>query len=637
MRSVDRSIRRLAATVLVALGMLAASAVGSASAMAFEVHEPLEPPFGTFPERLFGLAVGLPSGNVYAGEFIGGGGSVKVFGPEGEAPVGGGPASFTGAGSFGKSFIVPFGVAVDNACYLQGLSGSACTSFDASSGDIYISDSEYGIVDKYQLNSSSEYEYLCEFWAYDIAGSACLPEGGESEHRFGQVNGVVVDAAGDAYIATSHGDVYEFNAAGEERQKFAIPNIAVKELTYLAVSRDGTVYVLVELKTGVGAVVELKRSSLTGAVEGEPALVTHTEGATGVAFDQETGQLFVDLGSSGEALNAAHEVVSTFGPGVISSGGAVAVNEATGDVYVANGATHRIDRFGPGVVAMAPAVNETAPAASSVTRTTVLVSGTVNTGDAASGYDIEYVDAAEYAPAAGNPYGNGETTQRFTLAPGSAGVSVGPLPLTGLLAGTTYHYRIVASNEVGTTYGPDHTFTTAAATPPAVSTGAAGEVTQTTVALSGVVEPQGLQTSYEFEVGTDTTYGGAKLFGNAGRSAGSEAVSATLQYLVPGVTYHYRLVATNEDGTSYGQDMTFTTPGVPSLITQPPTTALIPSPTVQFPSVAGAITKPQGSDKGSKKKTKVKKKKAKGNKKHAKGKQAKVGKDGFTKGGEKGK
>ena len=34
--------------------------------------------------------------------------------------------------------------------------------------------------------------------------------------------------------------------------------------------------------------------------------------------------------------------------------------------------------------------------------------------------------------------------------------------LTGLKYNTTYHYRVVASNSIGTTYGKDQTFTTPA-------------------------------------------------------------------------------------------------------------------------------------------------------------------------------
>jgi hypothetical protein len=39
-----------------------------------------------------------------------------------------------------------------------------------------------------------------------------------------------------------------------------------------------------------------------------------------------------------------------------------------------------------------------------------------------------------------------------------------------------------------------------------------------------------------------------------------------LEGLQPGTTYHYRVVATNVDGTTYGEDQTFTTPGYLELI-----------------------------------------------------------------------
>jgi hypothetical protein len=106
----------------------------------------------------------------------------------------------------------------------------------------------------------------------------------------------------------------------------------------------------------------------------------------------------------------------------------------------------------------------------------------------------------------------------------------------------------------------------------------------TSATLSGIVNPSGLQTSYEFEIGETTAYGGAQIFGNAGDAGGEEAVSTTLNYLVPGTTYHYRVVATNVDGTTYGADETFTTPGVASPIAQPSSAPLLSSAAVAFPS-----------------------------------------------------
>jgi DNA-binding beta-propeller fold protein YncE len=156
--------------------------------------------------------------------------------------------------------------------------------------------------------------------------------------------------------------------------------------------------------------------------------------------------------------------------------------------------------------------------------------------------------------------------------------------IEGLAVGATYHFRVVATNEQSmTTYGPDETFTTGAENKPGVQTGAASDVTRTGASISGTVDPEGAQTSYAFEVGTDTSYSGVKVFGDAGQGGGAEPIAVAVQDLAPGTTYHYRLTATNAHGTSYGQDMTFTTAGAPSPITQPLTAPLIATPTIAFP------------------------------------------------------
>jgi hypothetical protein len=231
-----------------------------------------------------------------------------------------------------------------------------------------------------------------------------------------------------------------------------------------------------------------------------------------------------------------------------------------------------------------------APMVSLVTRTGAVLTAGINDQNSAVAVVVQFVAEAGYLPGTAEPYANGASSPILQVPAAQGDQAAGPVPLTGLLAGTTYHYRVIVSNELGTAYSADQTFTTAAATPPLVITGAAAEVTPTGVLLSGSVGAEELQTSYEFEVGTDTGYGGGKLFGNAGAS-GAKAVSASLQYLIPGTTYHYRLVATNEDGTTYGQDMTFTTPGYPSSITAPASSPLLAVPAIAFPKVEPVTTR----------------------------------------------
>jgi sugar lactone lactonase YvrE len=240
-------------------------------------------------------------------------------------------------------------------------------------------------------------------------------------------------------------------------------------------------------------------------------------------------------------------------------------------------------------LAALPTVNDQPPAASSITRTAAQLSGTVNPKHSETTYHFEDVEEAGYNPVATNPYSAGGRT-----LPASAGEGFGDQTvaqqLTSLLAGTTYHYRLSATNQAGTVTGPDHTFTTASGTPPVASTGAPSSVTQTAATISGTVDPQGIQTSYELELGTNTSYSGAKIFGSAGETVGAETITLALQNLAPGTTYHYRIAATNADGTAYGADQSFTTPSYPSPITLPLTAPPIMTPSIALPTETGTST-----------------------------------------------
>jgi hypothetical protein len=111
---------------------------------------------------------------------------------------------------------------------------------------------------------------------------------------------------------------------------------------------------------------------------------------------------------------------------------------------------------------------------------------------------------------------------------------------------------------------------------PLVSTGAASEVSQNEATISGTLDGQGLETTYEFDLGTGTGYG-TRVFGDAGYYPGPQTFTLTLQGLAPGVTYHYRLQATNTTGNTTGTDQTFTTTTYPTAtLTGPASLPLVP-------------------------------------------------------------
>jgi hypothetical protein len=71
---------------------------------------------------------------------------------------------------------------------------------------------------------------------------------------------------------------------------------------------------------------------------------------------------------------------------------------------------------------------------------------------------------------------------------------------------------------------------------------------------------------------------------------GAETITLALQNLAPGTTYHYRIAATNADGTAYGADQSFTTPSYPSPITLPLTAPPIMTPSIALPTETGTST-----------------------------------------------
>lgn len=94
---------------------------------------------------------------------------------------------------------------------------------------------------------------------------------------------------------------------------------------------------------------------------------------------------------------------------------------------------------------------------------------------------------------------------------------------------------------------------------PHVATGAPSEVTQTTARLSAAVNSLGNATTAYWELGPTTAYGIRTASVNLAANAGSTMVSTVVTGLTPGTTYHFRSVATNGGGTTYGVDLTFTT------------------------------------------------------------------------------
>ncbi|MGO9961445.1 MAG: hypothetical protein ACLP50_36640 [Solirubrobacteraceae bacterium] len=76
--------------------------------------------------------------------------------------------------------------------------------------------------------------------------------------------------------------------------------------------------------------------------------------------------------------------------------------------------------------------------------------------------------------------------------------------------------------------------------------------------VSAGIYPNGLVTSVFIQYGTTNAYGQQSTAVDAGSSSSPQLAQLTISGLTPGNSYHYRLVAQNAEGTTYGYDFTLT-------------------------------------------------------------------------------
>jgi hypothetical protein len=209
----------------------------------------------------------------------------------------------------------------------------------------------------------------------------------------------------------------------------------------------------------------------------------------------------------------------------------------------------------------------------------VVASPKVTTGDSS-----DVGDTGAKLAGTVNPNGGGDTTYHFDLGTSTdygsktdeAKISNDTsdhdvtATLTKLMPGTTYHYRLVASNGKGTTTGQDATFTTTGtksppqAKQPQVLTAGSKNVGSTTATLLGLVAPNGQKVDYLFQFGPTKAYGRKTTLAELGADQPTTPVSASLTGLASGTTYHYRIVAVSATALIPGADKTFTTTGAPA-------------------------------------------------------------------------
>lgn len=294
--------------------------------------------------------------------------------------------------------------------------------------------------------------------------------------------------------------------------------------------------------TAAATAVGFATATLNGSVNPQGVATTYYfEYGTTLAYGTKTAVQSAGSGASAAPVSAAISglrVNTTYHYRLVATG-------AAGNVVGTDEAFTTTKTPAPAVV--------TSPA-TAIATTTATVNGTVNPAGVPTNYQFQY----------GTTSGYGHTTSTHSAGSGTAVTAVSAA-LSGLSAGTTYHYRLVATSAGGTVYGHDATFATAKTQAPSADTGTATAVTTTSASLTGSVDPHGVATTYYFLYGTSSPSIRTPA-ASAGAGTVSLGVSAALANLAPATTYAYRLVAVGAS-TVDGSIRHFSTAKIPPALT----------------------------------------------------------------------
>lgn len=412
----------------------------------------------------------------------------------------------------------------------------------------------------------------------DPASAPGAPEGSPKE-----LCGTAVDSAGGVWVSNfATKRILKYSSAGTSLPD-SIDTSAQGYPCRLAFDSNDNLYALVAGKAG-------GQDSSTGSNKGiyrysaasgyTAATLIDSSGVGGIAVDPSNDHLYVanhsftdefqyvdwidEYDSAGAFVDEFAAVAHDTRFDGFGGFGGIAVDATNHYVYVSDTTVGKIRVFGPGVILPEVAIGS----ASAVANTTATLNGSV--GSQAVALDdchFEYVSEAAFGKAGFADLSSGGSVPcspaagsiplDFTTHPVSASIS-------GLTASTSYRFRLVAANASASQSSADAAFTTPGSA--IVETVGAPIRTTSTAQLGGRVDPRNEAATYHFEYGDQGPCDANPCAQTPSRSAGSgdliQLVSEEVTGLVPGTTYHYRVVADNgnPDGTVFGKDVAVTTP-----------------------------------------------------------------------------
>lgn len=465
--------------------------------------------------------------------------------------VGGGGSS--GAGQF-ASTCGATGVAVDN------------DPLSASYNDVYVVDWCNHRVQKFDASG----KFILMFGG-DVnkngtnvcaAGEECQAgvtgeADAQFEWRYNEAF-IAVGPAGTVYVGDK-ARVQIFEPTGAWKENISLSSLSSEgKVTALAVNPAGDVFLKDE---GVPGVREFE----PGGAESSTQFDEGSEAVEGIALDT-SGDLYISEGKAHywepclcrfAEFGPSGKQLSSFGSRTLSYlTSSMAFSDAQAKLYVygqsiaspeepAQLGVWAFPKPAPG-----PLLEPGSEMATPELRGAATLQAVVNPEGSETTIHFEYVDEAGFR--AGG-YAGAMSTPPTTLAASFEDQLATAHPT--LVPGTTYHWRVVATNAQGTVSGPDQSFEEI---PPMRVDGPwASDLSATAVTLSARIDPLGASTDYRLEYGSSTSYEHA-FIGNVGAGTGYVLVSFHLTDLQPGADYHYRLVTSNEVGTVEGPDHIFT-------------------------------------------------------------------------------
>ncbi|MEX2006760.1 MAG: hypothetical protein WD877_01090 [Candidatus Saccharimonadales bacterium] len=153
-----------------------------------------------------------------------------------------------------------------------------------------------------------------------------------------------------------------------------------------------------------------------------------------------------------------------------------------------------------------------------------------------------------------------DTNPAFNISP-----TDDAFPEYALRSATSICKRLVVTGSKASIDGAYCNLTLSPPPPPTVTTGNATNIGDSSATLNGTVNPNRYNvTACYFQYGTTTNYGSqTNCSPSPGAGNTARAVSAGVGSLTSGTTHHFRLCATNVNGTSCGDNVSFKTTGTP--------------------------------------------------------------------------